>query len=49
MIDTEYRCQEVLPWFRNDAVEALDGLEFYLKTLEKFIADKEDQEVANLK
>ncbi len=30
-------------------METLDGLEFYLKTLEKFIDDKEDQEVANLK
>lgn len=49
MLDTEYRCQEVLPWFRSEAMETLDGLEFYLKTLEEFIADKEAQEVSDLK
>lgn len=49
MIDTEYRCQEVLRWFRSEAMETLDGLEFYLKTLEKFVADKEAQEVSALK
>ncbi|HXD32675.1 MAG TPA: hypothetical protein VN643_16250 [Pyrinomonadaceae bacterium] len=30
-------------------METLDGLEFYLKTLEKFISDKEDEEVSNLR
>ena len=49
MLDTEYRCQEVLPWFRSDAMETLDGLEFYLKTLEEFIADKEAREISDLK
>jgi hypothetical protein len=48
-LDTEYRCQEVLPLFRNDAIETLDGLEFYLKTLEEFIASKEAQEISDLK
>jgi hypothetical protein len=49
MLDTEYRCQKVLPWFRSDALETLDGLELYLKTLEEFIAGKEAQEVSDLK
>src|SRR5687767_8783993 len=44
MIDTEYRCQEVLRWFRSDVMETLEALEFYHKTLEKLIADTEDQE-----
>jgi hypothetical protein len=49
MLDTEYRCQEVLPLFRNDAMETLKGLEFYLKTLEDFIAGKEADEISDLK
>jgi hypothetical protein len=49
MLDASYRCDEILPLFRTDAVETLKGLEFYLETLEEFIEAEHSQEVANLK
>lgn len=49
MLEASYRCDEILPLLRTDAMETLKGLEFYLKTLEEFIEAEHSQEVANLK
>ena len=48
-MDATYRCSEVLPLFRGYAVDTLQGLDFYLKTLEEFIEREHSQELADLK
>lgn len=49
MLDTKYRCDEILPLFRNEALETLKGLKFYLETLEGFIDGERAQEISGLK
>jgi hypothetical protein len=49
MLDTKYRCEVVLPLFRNEALETLNGLRFYLRTLEEFIDREREQEISGLK
>jgi hypothetical protein len=49
LFDMEYRCGEFLPLLRGDASRAIEGLEFYLKTLEGFIDRERGEEVAALK
>lgn len=49
MLDTKYRCEFVLPLFRNEAIETLKGLRFYLETLEEFIDRERTQEISGLK
>lgn len=48
-MDYEYRCKDVIPLFQSNAVEAIRGLDVYLRTLEKFICEKKSQEVSQLK
>jgi len=49
LLDREYRCDQLLPLLRDDASRALEGLNFYLKTLEGFIESERGQEIAALK
>jgi hypothetical protein len=49
MLNAKYRCNEILPLFRGDAVDTLQRLEFYLKTLEQFIEREGSQEISDLK
>jgi hypothetical protein len=49
LLDVEYRCTQFLPLLRDDASRAIEGLEFYLKTLEGFIDAERREEVAVLK
>jgi hypothetical protein len=48
MLDTKYRCEFLLPLFRNEAAETLGGLKFYLRTLEEFINRERTQEISEL-
>jgi hypothetical protein len=47
-VDAEYRCSDVVPLFRYDALESLQGLEFYLRTIEEFIESERSKEVRDL-
>ena len=49
LIDPQYRCDQLLPLLRDDAARTLEGLGFYLKTLEEFIAHEREGEIAELK
>lgn len=49
MLDVKYRCDFILPLFRNEALETLNGLKFYLRTLEEFIDREREQEISGLK
>jgi hypothetical protein len=49
MLDTKYRCEFILPSYRNEALETLNGLKFYLRTLEEFIDREREQEISGLK
>src|SRR5215212_8108902 len=48
MLDTQYRCEQVLPMFSNEALETLKGPKFYLDTLEGFIEGERAQEISEL-
>lgn len=48
MFDIEYCCQDILPMFQNQAVQSLDGLRFYLETLEAFIDRERTLEIREL-
>lgn len=47
-MDAKYRCDEILPMFRYDAMEDLKGLKFYLETLENFIDNERTREISEL-
>lgn len=49
MLDTKYRCEFILPSLRNEALETLNGLKFYLRTLEEFIDREREREISGLK
>jgi hypothetical protein len=49
LIDPQYLCDQFLPLLRGDADRTLEGLGFYLKTLEEFIARERAEEIAALK
>ena len=49
MCGTKYRREFVLPLFRTEALETLNGLNFYLRTLEEFIDREREQEISGLK
>jgi len=49
MLDNKYRCEEVLPLYRSEATATVEGLKFYLETLESFIDDEREKEISTLK
>jgi hypothetical protein len=49
MLDSKYRCNEILPLFKGDAVHSLQGLEFYVNTLEQLVERECSQEIGDLK
>lgn len=48
-MDNKYRCTQILPLFRSEATSNLEGLEFYLDTLESFIDNERNKEITKLK
>lgn len=40
MLDNKYRCEHVLPLYRSEATTTVEGLKFYLETLESGPEDR---------
>ena len=48
-MDNKHRCEEVLPLYRSEATGTVEGLKFYLETLESFIDNEREKEISTLK
>jgi hypothetical protein len=48
MLDNKYRREHVLPLYRSEANRTIEGLKFYLETLESFIETEREREISNL-
>ena len=48
-MDNRYRCQQIIPLFRSEALGTVSELKFYLETLEAFIEAEREKEISALK